>query len=83
MSTRSRTVSLRLAAVTLATGLGLGLAPEARAERFDEMEIIGEVLKPEITVVISRENLNKSMDLAKLERSFVDLILESVDRDPF
>ncbi len=79
MSIRARAVSLRLVVV----GFGLAFAPAAQAERFDDFEIIGEVLKPEITVVISRENLNKSMDLAKLERSFVDLILQSVERDPF
>ncbi len=59
------------------------LAPAAHAERFDELVIEGEVQKPEVTVVITRENLNKSLQLAKLERSFLDLIVQSVDRDPF
>jgi hypothetical protein len=55
----------------------------ARAERFEELVIEGEVQKPEVTVVITRENLNKSMQLAKLERSFLDLIIKSVDKAPF
>ena len=48
----------------------------------DEFVIVGEVLKPEITVVISRENLNKAYDL-KLEESFLERIIRSVEREPF
>ncbi|MBX2800298.1 MAG: hypothetical protein KTR31_21645 [Myxococcales bacterium] len=48
----------------------------------DEFVIVGEILKPEITVVISRENLNKAYDL-KLEESFLDKIIRSVESDPF
>ncbi len=58
-------------------------AGPARAERFEELVIEGEVQKPEVTVVITRENLNKSMQLARLERSFLDLIVKSVDKAPF
>lgn len=59
------------------------LATEARAEKFEEMEIEGEVHKPEVSVFISRENLNKSMELAKLERSFLELVTQAVAREPF
>lgn len=48
----------------------------------DEFVIVGEILKPEITVVISRENLAKAYDL-KLEESFLDRIIESVQSEPF
>jgi hypothetical protein len=58
-------------------------SPVARAERFEELVIEGEVQKPEVTVVITRENLNKSLELAKLQRSFLDLIVKSVDQAPF
>jgi len=61
----------------------LVLSADARAEKFEEMEIEGEVHKPEVSVFISRENLNKSMELAKLERSFLQLVTQSVARDPF
>ena len=48
----------------------------------DETVIVGEVQKPEITVTISRENLNKSYQL-QLKESFLSKIVESVDRAPF
>jgi len=47
-----------------------------------DFEVVGEVQKPEVTVVISRENLNKSYDL-RLEESFLKKIVDSVDQPPF
>ena len=44
--------------------------------------IIGEIQKPDVTVVISRENLNKSYDL-QLEESFIGRIVQAVERTPF
>jgi hypothetical protein len=49
---------------------------------FEEIVIEGEVQKPEITVVISRENLNKAY-LIELKESFLHKILESVRKAPF
>lgn len=49
---------------------------------FDEFVVVGEVLKPEITVVISRENLNKAYEL-KLDESFLEKIVRSVEHAPF
>ena len=48
----------------------------------DDFVIVGEILKPEITVVISRENLNKAYDL-RLEESFLEKIIQSVEKAPF
>jgi hypothetical protein len=56
-------------------------AGSAEAKPMD-FEIVGEVQKPEVTVVISRENLNKSYDL-RLEESFLQKILDSVKKPPF
>ena len=56
-----------------------GSAQEAPAYDFeadDELVIVGEVQKPEVTVVISRENLNKSYEL-ELKESFVPKIVEA------
>ena len=54
------------------------LAQPADAGRmtFEEFVIEGEVLKPDVTVVISRENLNKSYNL-ELKESFLDKIGET------
>lgn len=60
----------------------LALPAGAQESSGDEFVVVGEVLKPEITVVISRENLNKAYDLV-LEESFLDKIVESVEREPF
>ena len=49
---------------------------------FEELVIEGEVQKPEITVVISRENLNKAY-IIELKESFLHKILESVRKAPF
>jgi len=59
-------------------------APGVAAPRevYDEFVVTGEVLKPEITVVISRENLNKAYEL-KLDESFLDKIVKSVTLPPF
>jgi hypothetical protein len=48
----------------------------------EEAVIKGEVLKPEITVVISRENLNKAYDL-ELDEDFLQRIVDSVKAPPF
>ena len=75
-------MSRTAAAAALLAGLlapsGGGAAPQT----FEEFVVVGEVLKPEITVVISRENLNKAYEL-ELDESFLDKIIESVERSPF
>ena len=48
----------------------------------EEFVIVGEVLKPEITVVISRENLNKAFEL-KLDQDLLEKIVKSVEHAPF
>ena len=55
---------------------------EAAPVTGEEFVIVGEVLKPEITVVISRENLNKAYEL-KLDEDILKKIVESVKAAPF
>ena len=69
-------------ALVVVAGLFLPAYSGAAPQTFDEFVVVGEVLKPEITVVISRENLNKAYEL-KLDESFLDKIVESVERPPF
>ena len=62
--------------------LSSGVA-RAGGVNFEEGTVIeGEIQKPEITVVISRENLNKSY-VVELKESFLDKILESLRKPPF
>lgn len=64
------------------------LAQDAPAEKpaygfdDDDLVIVGEVQKPEVTVVISRENLNKAYQL-ELKESFLPKVVEAVKKAPF
>lgn len=67
--------------------LALILLPTAVAGeelRFEDGAAIitGEVLKPEVAVVMSRENLNKAYNL-ELKESFLQKIIDSVEQAPF
>jgi len=73
-----RGVTLMVVMVILFAPISGGAAPQS----FEEFVVVGEVLKPEITVVISRENLNKAYEL-QLDESFLDKIVDSVRRAPF
>lgn len=70
----------------MALGL-LVVASTASAAKYvisddEASEIVGEVQKPDVTVVISRENLNKAYEL-DLEESFIEKIILSVEQAPF
>jgi hypothetical protein len=78
---RSRAASCQLPAASLLVVL-LSPAASAAPVSGEEFVIVGEVLKPEITVVISRENLNKAYEL-KLDEDLLDKIVESVQKAPF
>jgi hypothetical protein len=60
----------------------LGGPAYAQGLNFEEIVIEGEIQKPEVTIVISRENLNKSYDL-KLEESFLQKIVDALRFPPF
>lgn len=72
--------ALGVSIALLASSVALGGAFKFGDQDVDE--IIGEVQKPEVTVVIARENLNKSYNL-DLEESFLDRIVRAVERPPF
>jgi hypothetical protein len=50
--------------------------------RFEEEVIRGEVQKPEVMMVITRQNLNSNYSL-ELRESFLSKIVESVELKPF
>ena len=64
--------------------LALWMLPtsSALALEFEESVIEGEVQKPEVTVVISRQNLNSKF-IVELKESFLQKIIESVEEPPF
>lgn len=58
------------------------VTPKGRAATFEDFVIEGEIQKPEVTVLVTRENLNKSYVL-DLRRTFLDRILEALEHAPF
>lgn len=83
MPTRNRFAILRgLGAVGVLLASSAALGSSFKFSDQDVDEIIGEVQKPDVTVVIARENLNKSYNL-ELEESFLDRIVRAVERPPF
>ena len=49
---------------------------------FETVDITGEVQKPEITIFITRQNLDTNYEFS-LRESFIPRIIESVERQPF
>jgi hypothetical protein len=71
--------------VALAWWIPLSATTLAAPSSFDsenETVIKGEVLKPEISVIITRENLNKAYEL-QLDEDFLQKIVDSVKAPPF
>jgi hypothetical protein len=50
--------------------------------RFEEEVIVGKVHKPEVMMVITRQNLEGSYQL-ELRESFLPKIIRSVEQEPF
>ena len=50
--------------------------------QFEEAVIEGEIQKPEVTVYIARQNLNKAYDL-ELKESFLPRIIKALEDPPF
>ena len=78
---------VRAAAIAIGCGVTLPSVGDANGGKFsfsaEEVgEVIGEVQKPDVIVLISRENLNKAYEL-ELTESFLDKIIESVEHPPF
>lgn len=72
---RFMVLSLALLAPSLAWAQG-------RTIRFDEEVIKGKVQKPEVSILITRQNLNDNYTL-ELKESFLPKIYESVEDQPF
>ncbi len=83
-----RPLKISLAAFALAIALAPATPPagaQARRLVFEESEddvIRGEVQKPSISILVTRQNLNQDYTL-ELRHSFVPEIIKSVERPPF
>jgi hypothetical protein len=54
----------------------------AGAIRFEEQKIVGKIQKPEIQILITRQNLTPKYEL-ELKESFLPKVIESVEHKPF
>ena len=77
----------RIAALYLVlAGFTLSGTAHAQARRLTltagTIDIIGEVRKPEVTIFITKQNLNTAYDLV-LKESFIPKIITAADRKPF
>ena len=55
---------------------------QARRLILEDFEVKGKVQKPEITIFVTRQNLNPEYDL-ELRESFIPKIVESAKEKPF
>lgn len=55
---------------------------QSRPLVFETVDITGEVQKPEITIFITRQNLDTNYEFS-LRESFIPRIIESVESQPF
>ncbi len=62
--------------------LGAAAHAQSRPLVFEEFSITGEIQKPEITIFITRQNLETNYELT-LRESFIPRIIDSVERRPF
>lgn len=59
-----------------------GVASAQQAFTFKETNVVGKIQKPEIQILITKQNLTPKYDL-ELRESFLPKIVESVDAKPF
>lgn len=76
-----------LAAILALPLLAAILATPARADdskvlKMKDTTVVGKIQKPEIAILITKQNLDPPYDL-QLKESFVPRILESVEQKPF
>ena len=79
-------MSFRTLILLLGASLALGAFGLAHAQSrrlvLDDFEVKGKVQKPEITIFVTRQNLNPEYDL-ELRESFIPKIVESAEEKPF
>ncbi len=76
--------AIRVAAVVGIVGV-FSVPDSAEAVRrmvFESTEVEGEVQRPQVSVLITRQNLNDPYDL-ELKESFLPKIVEALDASPF
>ena len=79
---RNARVILGVLAVIAALGASTVAFGQARRLILEDFEVKGKVQKPEITIFVTRQNLNPEYNL-DLRESFIPKIVESTEKKPF
>lgn len=82
MNTRPLLVVVALLGAGALAISGSAYAQSSRTIRFEAEELVGKVRKPDIQILVSRQNLSEPYQL-ELKESFIPKIIESVERKPF
>jgi type II secretory pathway pseudopilin PulG len=73
---------MALAGVLLAVALPGVAQQRKKIVISDEMEVEGQVQKPQVTYIVTRQDIEDEEQL-KLSTSFIPKIVESVEKEPF
>ena len=79
---RRTMLTLALAGVMLAVALPGVAQQRKKIVISDEMEVEGQVQKPQVTYIVTRQDIEDEEQL-KLSTSFIPKIVESVEKEPF
>jgi hypothetical protein len=79
---RRTLLSMALAGVLLAVALPGVAQQRKKIVISDEMEVEGQVQKPQVTYIVTRQDIEDEEQL-KLSTSFIPKIVESVEKEPF
>ena len=78
----NRHTLLAILGLTLAMSATGVASAQSRRIVLDDFEVKGKVQKPEITIFVTRQNLNPEYDL-ELRESFIPKIVQSAKEKPF
>lgn len=78
----NRLCCLLLLAFVVSPALAPKMALAAPAITFEEEKVVGKIQKPEIQILITKQNLTPKYEL-ELKESFLPKIVRSVDLKPF
>ena len=75
-------ILFRLAAAAALLLAASSAHAQEKTVRLDEQKIVGKIQKPEIQILITKQNLNPPYRL-ELKESFVPRIVQAVEQKPF
>jgi hypothetical protein len=72
----------RCLVMVLALSASTTALAQGRRIEIEEFNVVGKIQKPEITMVVSRQNVDTQTSL-NLQESFIPKVVESIEKKPF